>query len=707
MTSPGSKLQEGRPYPLGSAFDGHGVNFALFSANAEKVELCLFDNVGGREVERIALPEYTNEVWHGYLPGARPGLLYGYRVHGPYDPLAGHRFNANKLLVDPYALELHGAFEWSDLNCGYIVGDSRADLSFDQRDNARLMAKCRVAGPPPGRKGDMRPGTPWHMTAIYELHVRGYTKRHPGVPPHLRGTLAGLARPEILEYLRSLGITAVELLPIHPIAVDRHLAVNRLRNYWGYNSFNFFAVEPRYLASGDRDEFRSAVDAFHSAGIEVILDVVYNHTGEGGELGPTLSFRGIDNASYYCLADDKRRYLDFTGCQNSLNLSHPRVLQMVMDSLRYWAGEMHVDGFRFDLTVTMAREKHHFCRNAVFLAAVAQDPALARTKLIAEPWDLGFDGYQLGGFPPGWAEWNDRFRDGVRRFWRGDSGTIGDLAFRLTGSSDIFGARGRKAWSSINFVTAHDGLTLQDLVSYERKHNDANLEGNADGTDNNLSWHCGTEGPTRDRTILALRQQQKRNMMATLLLSQGVPMLLAGDEFGRSQSGNNNPYCQDNETSWVNWDDWSTDDKAFLEFVRALLRIRAGHPAFHRQHFFHGEHIDGDGAKDITWLAHDGREMTDLDWHNPQQRCLGFHLNGKWKTGSVAAREGLPEKDFIVLLNAAEEDAPFRLPGAKLGRRWKPIVDTARPGADAKDCAIGAGGMFELAGRSLVLLMED
>ncbi|GMV63465.1 MAG: glycogen operon protein GlgX homolog [Parvibaculum sp.] len=707
MMAPRSRLQDGRPYPLGPTCDGKGINFALFSANAEKVELCLFDDKGEREVERLALPEYTDEVWHGRLPGARPGLLYGYRVHGPYDPLNGHRFNANKLLVDPYARELSGTLEWSDLNCGYTVGDARADLSFDTRDNASLMPKCRVTGAVPDRHAaSRRPNTPWHMTAIYELHVRGYTKRHPDVPTHLRGTIAGLARPEILRHLRDLGATAVELLPIHPVAVDRRLAAHGLPNYWGYNSFNYFAVEPRYLASGHLDEFRRAVDAFHEAGIEVILDVVYNHTGEGGELGPTLSFRGIDNASYYCLANDRRRYLDVTGCQNSLNVSHPRVLQMVMDSLRYWAGEMHVDGFRFDLAVALARENHHFSGDATFLAAVAQDPILAKTKLIAEPWDLGADGYKLGSFPPGWAEWNDRFRDSVRKFWRGDRHMIGDLAFRLTGSSDIFRTRGRKLWSSVNFITAHDGFTLEDLVSHQKKHNAANLENDADGTDNNLSWNCGVEGPTLDPAILALRQRQKRNMMATLLLSQGVPMLLAGDELGHTQNGNNNPYCQDNETSWLDWENRSPADEEFLRFIRELLRIRTGHPAFHRQHFFHGEHINGDGTKDITWLAREGREMTARDWHDMQSRCLGFHLNGKWKAGSVAAEEKLPEKDFIVLLNADEDEVSFRLPEATLGPRWRPIVDTARPHGQTEGRMFGAGDAVALAGRSFLLLME-
>ncbi|MFZ3034324.1 MAG: glycogen debranching protein GlgX [Parvibaculum sp.] len=706
MTSTESRLLDGKPYPLGATHDGKGVNFALFSANAEKVELCLFDRTGNREVERIVLPEYTDEVWHGYLPDARPALLYGYRVHGPYDPLNGHRFNANKLLVDPYARELSGTFEWSDLNCGYIVGDARGDLSFDTRDNTHCMPKCRVVGQLTSSVEDLRPQTPWHKTSIYELHVRGYTKRHPDVPANLQGTIAGLSSPAVLDHLTRLGVTAIELMPVNPIAVDRRLAVNRLPNYWGYNSFNFFALEARYLSSGSRDEFRQMVARFHSAGIEVFLDVVFNHTGEGGESGPTLSFRGIDNATYYCLAKDKRHYVDFTGCQNSLNVSNPRVLQMVMDSLRYWAGEMGVDGFRFDLAATLAREQHHFSRHATFLTAISQDPILARTKIVAEPWDLGPDGYQLGTFPPGWAEWNDRFRDGVRRFWRGDRHTIGDLAFRLTGSSDIFRTRGRRTWSSINFITAHDGFTLQDLVSYDHKHNEANLENNADGPDNNLSWNCGTEGPTQDPDIAALRQRQKRNLMATLLLSQGVPMLVAGDEFGRSQNGNNNPYCQDNETSWVDWENRSPTDDVFLAFTRKLLQVRADHPAFHRQHFFHGAHINGDDTKDITWLTPEGDEMTDRAWQEPQRRCLGFHINGKWKENSVAAAEALPEVDFIALLNADENDIPFKLPDARFGSNWIPIINTAQTGPDPTMETVAAGEAVNMAGRSFILLME-
>ena len=701
-----ARMREGAPTPLGATFDGQGVNFALFSAHADKVALCLFDKSGTREVERIVLPEYTGEVWHGYLPDAQPDLLYGYRVHGPYDPLNGHRFNPNKLLVDPYAKSLHGVFECNDLNCGHIVGSSRADLSFDTRDNARCMPKCRVVDPDFDWGGDVRPDISWSRTVIYELHARGYTMRHPDVPAGLRGTLDGLSHPRMIDHMSRLGITAIELLPVHPIADEQRLAAHGLRNYWGYNSFNFFAVEPRYLNHEDINAFRRMVRDFHAAGIEVILDVVYNHTGEGGELGPTLSFRGIDNASYYVLADDKRRYADVTGCGNSLNFSHPRVLQMVMDSLRYWVEEMHIDGFRFDLAVTLARKAHHFSQDASFFAAVAQDPVLSQVKLIAEPWDLGVDGYQLGRFPPGWSEWNDRFRDSVRRYWRGDDGTISDLAFRVTGSSDVFRHRGRRPWSSINFITAHDGFTLEDLVSYEHKHNAANLEHNTDGTDNNLSWNGGVEGPTDDAGILALRAQQKRNMIATLLLSQGVPMLLAGDEFGRTQHGNNNAYCQDNEISWVDWENRSPRDMAFLDFVREILDIRATHAVFRREHFFHGEHLGDGPVKDITWLTPDGREMTEADWHRRDVRCFGFHLNGKRPSGFVDLEEGEADDNFILLLNADHTAALFTLPGEILGKRWAMVIDTARPAHKDGDVTLVAGQELSLSARSLVVLRE-
>ena len=549
------KLKAGRPQPLGATFDEEGVNFALFSANAEKVELCLFDKDGSHEIARMELPGRTDDVLHGYLPDAQPGLLYGYRVHGPYDPQNGHRFNPNKLLIDPYARALDRPFEWNDLHCGYIVGDPREDLSFDTRDNAVLMPKCRVVGPIRDWE-DASPRTPLARSVLYELHVRSFTMRHPKIEQPLRGTLAGLSHPDIIHHLQNLNITAVELLPIHPIGTPRRLSEIGLRDYWGYNPINFFALEPRYLSNGDIAEFRHMVRSFHDAGIEVILDVVFNHTGEGDELGPTLSFRGIDNASYYCLQEDKRRYLDFTGCHNTLNVGHPRVSQMILDSLRYWVEEMHVDGFRFDLAVSLARHQHHFSSDASFFRQIMQDPVLAKVKLIAEPWDLGVDGYQLGSFPPGWSEWNDRFRDTVRRFWRGEGGLLGDLAYRLTGSSDVFDRSGRRPTASVNYVTAHDGFTLEDLVSYATKHNEANGEGNADGANKNFSsTYGGPEGTTDDPAIKALRARQKRNIMATLLLSLGVPMILGGDEIDRTQKGNNNAYCQDNEISWVDWNE--------------------------------------------------------------------------------------------------------------------------------------------------------
>jgi glycogen operon protein len=528
-------VRPGRPAPLGATWDGRGVNFALFSQHAEKVELCLFDKTGRRELERIPLPEYTDQVWHGYYGDLRPGVLYGYRVYGPYDPGAGHRFNANKLLVDPYARALHGALQPHSINFGYRFDGSPAHLSFDRRNNARYVPKCRVVEPGSLRSDAARPGVPWQRTLLYELHVRGFTKRHPELPMELRGTFAGLGEPPVLEHLTRLGVTTVELLPVHPIVDGLNLAEAGLCNYWGYSSYNYFALEQRYLAGDDPGEFRAMVDRLHEAGIEVILDVVYNHTGEGNQWGPTLSFRGIDNASYYRLAEDRNCYIDDTGCGNTLNVSHPRVLQMVMDSLRYWAQEAGVDGFRFDLATTLARELHGFDPGSSFLDAVRQDPVLSSLKLIAEPWDLGPGGYQLGSFPPGWSEWNDKYRDAVRRYWRGDEGMLGEFAHRLSGSSDIFEHDGRRPWSSINFVTSHDGFTLEDLVSYDHKHNEANLEGNADGSNHHFSWNCGVEGAVEDSSVLALRARQKRNMLTTLLFSVGVPMLVAGDEFGRQQ----------------------------------------------------------------------------------------------------------------------------------------------------------------------------
>jgi isoamylase len=667
-------LKEGRPFPLGACFDGRGVNFALFSANAEKVELCLFDD-DGRERVRVPLPEVSDDVWFGYLPDARPGLLYGYRVHGPYDPHNGHRFNPNKLLIDPYAKSLTAPLAWNALHCGYIFGDPRGDLSFDSRDDAAVVPKCRVVDPAYDWKGDKTLRTPRSHSVLYELHLRGYTMRHPAVPDALRGTCAGLCRPEVISHLRDLGITAVELLPVHPFTTTRNLAAGGLREYWGYNSVSFFAVEPRYLAHGDVNDFRAMVRAFHDAGIEVMLDVVFNHTGEGDALGPTLSFRGIDNASYYMLAEDKRRYRDTTGCGHTLNLGHPRVQQMVMDSLRYWVQEMHVDGFRFDLAVSLARPGRDFSPEAPLFAAVLQDPVLVKTKMIAEPWDLGQGGYRLGGFPARWSEWNDRFRDDVRRFWRGDDGRVGDFALRLSGSSDVFGHDKRKPTAGVNFIAAHDGFTLQDLVAYNAKHNEANGEDNRDGSDANFSWNCGAEGPSRDAAVLRLRARQKRNLMATLLLSQGIPMLLGGDEMGRTQHGNNNAYCQDNETGWVDWSALK-DNREFVAFVRRLIRLRTEHPVFRRSAFFLGDRTDESDVKDIVWLSSDGREMTQADWTDPHNRCLGVRYAAMAEMEAETYTRRLDPHSFLLLLNAGPEPVDFTLPGTPFDRTWSCLLDT-------------------------------
>ncbi|MBV8372756.1 MAG: glycogen debranching protein GlgX, partial [Candidatus Eremiobacteraeota bacterium] len=639
----------GRPYPLGATWNGAGVNFALFSENAEKVELCLFDPRGRREVERIVLPEYTDSVWHAYLPDARPGLLYGYRVYGPYDPANGHRFNHHKLLLDPYAALVSGGIVWSDAHFGYRVGSPRADLSFDRRDNAAGMPKCVVVDTAFTWGNDRQLHTRWHDLVVYELHVRGYTMKHQGVPPERRGTIAGLASPAVIEYLVRLGVNAVELLPVQNFVDDRHLIQKGLRNYWGYSPISFFAPVPRYLSRPDLGEFKTMVSRMHAAGIEVILDVVYNHTAEGSELGPTLSFRGIDNKAYYRLAGEQRYYEDATGCGNMLDLSHPNVLKMVTDSLRYWVTEMHVDGFRFDLATTLARTNTgEFGTHSNFLASLEQDPRLSRVKIIAEPWDLGPGGYHLGDFPAGWSEWNDRFRDGVRRFWRGD-GALPEMATRLTGSSDVFDRRGRRPRSSVNFVTAHDGFTLHDLVSYDHKHNEANLEENRDGADENYSWNCGAEGPTNDSGILALRERQKRNFLATLLLSQGLPMLLAGDELGHTQLGNNNAYCQDNEIGWLDRGNLLDASGDLFEFVRTLIALRRAHPVFRRPRFFRGVTSDGSALKDITWFTPDGREMSQDDWYDTSRRCIGALLGGD--TGDrFISLQGYRELDDSFLL---------------------------------------------------------
>ncbi len=627
------KVWPGQPYPLGATWDGAGVNFALFSEHATAVELCLFDAEDPtREAERVLLTERTDLVWHAYLPEARPGQLYGYRVHGPYEPQAGHRFNPRKLLIDPYTKALASTVAWDDSVFGYTLGSPDADLSFDERDSAPYIPKCVVVDPAFSWGEDTRPRTPWHKTLIYELHVKGFTKRHPEVPEELRGTYAGLAHPAAVEYLHSLGVTAVELMPVHQFVSDKFIQDRGLTNYWGYNSVGFFAPDVRYSSSGTLgqqvSEFKTMVKTLHREGIEVILDVVYNHTGEGSHLGPTLGFRGIDNAAYYRLVHSQPRYyMDFTGCGNTLNMVHPRTLQLMMDSLRYWVLEMHVDGFRFDLASALARELHDVDRLGSFFDIIHQDPVLSQVKLIAEPWDLGEGGYQVGNFPVLWAEWNGVYRDNVRSFWRGDPGQLDDLAFRLTGSSDLYERSGRRPYASINFVTAHDGFTLRDLVSYNEKHNEANQEGNRDGHDHNISWNCSVEGESDDPEIGALRARQQRNFLATLLLSQGVPMLVAGDETGRTQGGNNNAWCQDNEISWVDWE-WDEQGRDLLEFTRQLIRLFHQHPVLRRRKFFQGRPVRGAEIKDISWFRPDGQEMTDNDWRNEQARSLAVRLAG-------------------------------------------------------------------------------
>ncbi|HKS87997.1 MAG TPA: glycogen debranching protein GlgX [Stellaceae bacterium] len=674
------RVWPGQPYPLGATWDGKGVNFALFSAHAERVELCLFDRSGQHEEARIALPEYTDEVWHCYLPEARPEQLYGYRVHGPYDPPAGHRFNPNKLLIDPYAQALVGHLRWSDAVYGYRIGSPRDDLAFDRRDSARFMPKCRVVESAFTWNSDRPPRTSWEESIILEMHVRGFTIRHPAVEERERGTFAALAAPAVIDYLVELGVTAVELLPVHAAATERRLAEAGLANYWGYNTIAFFAPDPRFLPRGAVAEFKTAVKRLHDAGIEVILDVVYNHTGEGNHLGPTLSFRGIDNLSYYRLDGDRRHYVDVTGCGNTLNLDHPRVLQMVMDSLRHWVVEMHVDGFRFDLAATLAREGGEYGQNSAFFDAIRQDPAMARVKLIAEPWDIGPHGYQLGNFPPGWAEWNGQYRDTVRRFWKGDQGMVAEMASRIAGSSDIFGYRGRRPWASINFVTAHDGFTLHDLVSWEQKRNEANREDNRDGHEPNFSWNCGVEGPTDDPAVLELRERQKRNLLATLLLSLGVPMLLAGDEFGNSQGGNNNAYCQDNDIGWLDWGGIGPQDEALRRFVQTLVHLRRQHRVFSRPRFFRGEVVSAAGLKDITWVTPAGVEATGEDWGNPVALTLGYVLCGEAGEFYTPGGQRDIDESFLVMMNAYEGDLEFHFPQLSAPLLWEALVDTAEPG---------------------------
>nr|WP_128563881.1 glycogen debranching protein GlgX [Methylobacterium crusticola] len=699
-----SRVIEGQPFPLGATWDGRGVNFALFSANATKVELCLFDDAGETEIERIELPEYTDEVWHGYLPDARPGTNYGYRVHGPYEPEAGHRFNANKLLLDPYAKALVGSVIWNPALFGYVM-ESGDDTTFDDRDSAPFMRKCRVIDPAFTWGRDQKPNVPWDKTVFYETHVKGFTKLHPAVPERLRGTYAGLGTREVLDYIRTLGVTSVELLPVHSFVDDSYLLEKDLVNYWGYNTLSFFAPARRYAAVPDFafSEFKEMVARMHGAGLEVILDVVYNHTAEGNERGPTMSFKGIDNASYYrLLPDQKRYYINDTGTGNTVNLSHPRVLQMVTDSLRYWATEMRVDGFRFDLATILGREPYGFDEGGGFLDSCRQDPVLSSVKLIAEPWDCGPGGYQVGGFPPGWAEWNDRFRDDVRGYWRGDDGLLPALASRITGSADKFNKRGRRPWASVNFITAHDGFTLNDTVSYNEKHNIANGEDNRDGHSHNLSYNHGVEGPTDDPEIRAVRLRQMRNLLATLLLSRGTPMLLAGDEFARTQAGNNNAYCQDNAISWVDWEAVKPDERDLAEFTQRLLILRKALPMLSRGRFLTGAYDDVLGVKDVTWLTPAGVEMAPENWNDGGARSLAVVLDGRAQSSGLRRRGA--EATLMLLFNAYHDMVQFTLPEVVGGNAWMRILDTNLP--DTQDLArFGIGDTYDVTGRSMLMFV--
>ena len=693
-----SRVREGRPFPLGATWDGLGVNFALYSANATRVELCLFDT-RGRETERIVLPEHTDEIWHGYLPDVRPGQLYGYRVHGPYAPDAGHRFNPHKLLLDPYAKQIVGELKWAPHLFGYTIGHRDGDLSFDRRDSAAYMPKAAVIDPAHTWGDDRRLHTPWERTVVYEAHVRGLTMRHPQVSEPARGTFAAIKNDAVIAHLKAIGATAIELLPIHAFVDDQHLLERGLRNYWGYNSIGFFAPHPRYLASGNIAEFKQMVAHLHRAGIEVLLDVVYNHTAEGNELGPTLSFKGIDNASYYKLAEDRRYYINDTGTGNTFDLTNAGALRMVNDSLRYWADQMHVDGFRFDLATILGREPHGFDRSSGFLDAVGQDPLLAGTKLIAEPWDIGPGGYQVGNFPPGWSEWNDKYRDTMRAYWRGDGGQLPEVARRFTGSADLFDHRGRRPRASVNFVTAHDGFNLRDLVSYADKHNAANGEDNRDGHDHSLSANYGAEGETDDAGINALRARQQRNFLATLLLSQGTPMLLAGDEFGHTQQGNNNAYCQDNEIAWLDWDRADSEaGRTLSRFVARLTRLRREHPLLRRTRWFDGQFDETLGFRDITWLTPGGTELTPAQWDDPEARALMVRLDGRAPESGLRALA--TDVTMLLLFNAASNAVDFVLPDDAAGP-WRVLADTADPESSA---AIEGGTRLSRCDRSLLLL---
>ena len=700
------KIYPGSPYPLGATWDGKGVNFALYADNATGVELCLFNSEHSKkENHKIKVTERTHHIWHVYIPDCEPGQLYGYRVHGPYEPQQGHRFNPHKLLIDPYSKAISGTIDWNDALFGYKVGHKKEDLSLSTTNSAPFIPKSVVIDDSFSWEGDKNPKVPYHRSVIYEAHVKGLTKLHPEIPEEIRGTYSGIAHPSIIRHLKELGVTAVELMPVHHFVADRHLRERNLTNYWGYNSIGFFAPDVRYSSRGAQGgqvtEFKEMVKALHAAGIEVILDVVYNHTAEGNQMGPTLSFKGIDNAAYYRLMEDKRYYMDYTGTGNTLNAHLPNVLRLMMDSLRYWIQEMRVDGFRFDLAATLARELHEVDRLGSFFDIIHQDPVISQVKLIAEPWDIGEGGYQVGNFPPGWSEWNGKYRDCVRDYWRGADSMLGEFALRFTGSPDLYQGDYRRPTASINFITAHDGFTLHDLVSYNEKHNVANGEDNRDGESHNRSWNCGAEGPTDDPAIIQLRQKQKRNFLTTLFLSQGVPMIVAGDEMSRTQQGNNNAYCQDNEISWV---DWNKADLELLDFSKKLIELRRNHPVFCRRRWFQGQPIKGVGVEDIAWFLPDGTEMTEEHWNNSFAKSLGVFMNGKGIHSVGYQGEPVRDDSFYVIFNAHYEPLDYKLPPAKYGGPWNKILDTN------SNFINGSGERFEpeqvltIEGRSVVVL---
>lgn len=698
----------GQPYPLGSTWDGNGVNFALYAENAIGVDLCLF-NSPNDDVEhvKVRIAEVSHHVWHVYVPDLKPGQLYGYRVYGPYEPQNGHRFNPHKLLIDPYAKAIAGNVQWHDALFGYEVGHPDQDLSFSDIDSAPYVPKSVVIDPHFNWGNDEPPNIPYHETIIYETHVKGFTQQHPGIPKKLRGTYAGIAHPVTINYLKELGITAIELMPIHYFINDRHLEENKLTNYWGYNTISFFAPDTRYSASGIQgeqvNEFKNMVKQLHKAGIEVILDVVYNHTGEGNQMGPTISFRGVDNASYYRLTEDKRFYMDYTGTGNTLNAQQPGVLRLIMDSLRYWILEMHVDGFRFDLAATLARELHEVDRLGSFFDIIHQDPVISQVKLIAEPWDIGEGGYQVGKFPPGWAEWNGKYRDCIRDYWRGADSMLGEFALRFTGSPDLYKNDYRRPTASINFVTAHDGFTLHDLVSYNEKHNEANGENNNDGDSHNRSWNCGEEGATDDPEIKALRNKQKRNFLTTLFLSQGVPMLVAGDEISRTQRGNNNAYCQDSPISWLNWKEADTE---LFEFTKKLIQLYKSHHVFTRRRWFQGQPVKGIGLEDIAWFLPEGFEMSEENWNHDFAKSLAVFLNGHGLRSTDPKGNKITDNSFYVIFNAYDGELDFKLPTDKYGDTWIKVLDTAENFIGENGQIFSASDVIRVNGRSVVLLKQ-